>query len=140
MELTAVALQTVEAGQNVQFTETPIAPARCMGHRQGSGLVTLRGLTTNQCKARFLVHFGGNIQIPAEGTVEAISLALAIDGEPLQATRRIVTPAAVEEFFSVAAETFIEVPKGCCLSVAVENTSGIDIQVQNANLIVTRVA
>lgn len=35
---------------------------------------------------------------------------------------------------------FIDVPAGCCTTVAVENTSGADISVQNANLIVTREA
>lgn len=34
----------------------------------------------------------------------------------------------------------IDVPRGCCLSVAVENTSGQAINFANANLIVERVA
>lgn len=33
---------------------------------------------------------------------------------------------------------FMDVPAGCCVTIAVENTSGADISVQNANLIVTR--
>lgn len=108
-------------------------------HRQGSGIVKLRGLT-NQCRARFLVSYSGNIQIPTGGTVEAISLAIAIDGEPLQSTRMIVTPAAVENFFNVSAQAYVDVPRGCCVTVAVQNTSTQAIEVQNSNLIAVREA
>jgi hypothetical protein len=45
-----------------------------------------------------------------------------------------------EEFFNVFTAVFVEVPRGCCLTVAVENTSADAINVQNANLIVERVA
>ena len=38
--------------------------------------------------------FGANISIPTGGTVEAISIALAVDGEPLSSAVAIVTPAA----------------------------------------------
>lgn len=137
METTGIALQTVEAGQNVVFTETPVCGSNCIVHRQGSGIIKLRGLT-NQCRARFLVSFSGNIQIPTGGTVEAISVAIASDGEPLQSTRMIVTPAAVENFFNVSAQVYIDVPRGCCVTVAVENTSTQAIEVQNANLIAIR--
>ena len=54
-EYSYAALQTVEAGQNVLFNETPVAPSRCIVHRDGSGIVTLRGLTNCQCRARFRV-------------------------------------------------------------------------------------
>lgn len=138
-EFTAVALQTVEQGQNVVFTETPVCPTKCITHREGSGIVRLRGLT-NQCRARFLVSFSGNIQIPTGGTVGEISVAISIDGEPLQSTRMIVTPAAVENFFNVSAQVYIDVPCGCCITVAVENTSTQTIEVQNANLIAVRVS
>lgn len=138
-EFTANALQTAAAGQNVLFTETPVCGSNCIVHRDGSGNVTLRGIT-QQCKARYKVSFGGNIAIPAGGTVEAISIAIAIDGEPLSSATAIVTPAAVENFFNVFTAVFIEVPKGCCVTAAVENTSTQAISVQNANLIVERVA
>jgi hypothetical protein len=139
-EFTNNDLQTVALGQNVVFDETPLCPTRCITHREGSGIVRLRGVTRNQCKARFLVSFSGNIRIPTGGTVEAISVAIAVDGEPLQSTQMIVTPAAVEEFFNVSAQAYIDVPCGCCVTVAVENTSAQAIEVQNANLIVVREA
>lgn len=138
-EFTANALQTVLQGEDVAFTETPVCGTKCIVHRQGSGVVKLRGIT-NQCKARFLVSYSGNIQIPTGGTVEAISLAIAIDGEPLQSTRMIVTPAAAENLFNVSAQVYVDVPCGCCSAIAVQNTSGQTIEVQNSNLIVLREA
>ena len=139
MEITNVELQTVALGGNVIFDETPICPTRCITHREGSGIVRLNGAYGNG-KARFLVAFSGNIQIPTGGTVEEISLAIAVDGEPLLATQMIVTPAAVQNFFNVSAQTYIDVPCNCCVTVAVENTSTQAIEVQNANLIVVRTA
>lgn len=61
MEITANALQTVEANQNVLFTDTAVCGSCSIIHRDGSGLVTLRALPNNQCRARFRVTFGGNI-------------------------------------------------------------------------------
>ncbi len=139
MELIANAVQTVELNQNVLFTDTVVCGNASMVHRDGSGLVNLRGIT-NQCRARFRVSFGGNIAIPTDGTVGPISLALAIDGEPVAATTMIVTPAAVEEYFNVYSSIFIDVPRGCCQRVSVQNTSDEAILVQNANLIIERVA
>ena len=139
MELIANALQTVNANQNVLFTDTVVCGSSSILHRDGSGLVNLRALT-NQCRARFRISFGGNIAIPEGGTVEAISLAISIEGEPVGATTMIVTPAAAEEFFNVHSSVFINVPKGCCYSVSVENISTQPILVQNANLIIERVA
>lgn len=140
MEITANAIQLVEAGQNVLFTETAVRSCKpCVKHRDGAGVVTLRGLT-NQCNARFRVSFSGNIAVPTGGTVGEISLAVAIEGEPLQSTRMRVTPAAVDNYFNVSAQADICVPRGCCASVAVENTSGVPVNVQNSNLIVTREA
>ena len=139
MELTANAIQTVAEGANVLFTDT-VVPGNCsIMHRDGSGLVTLRGLT-NQCRARFRVSFGGNIAIPTGGTVEAISLAIAINGEPVATTTMISTPAAVEEYNNVFSAIFLDIPRGCCSQISVENISGQDIEIQNANLIIERVA
>jgi len=139
MELIANALQTVGAGENVQFTDEVVSGCNSILHRAGSGLITLRGIT-NQCRARFKVFFSGNIAIPADGTVEAISIAISVNGEAIASTTMIQTPAAVEEFANVASAAYIDVPAGCCISVAARNTSTQDIDVQNANLIIERVA
>ena len=139
MEIIANALQTVPANQNVYFTDTITCGNCSITHRDDSGLVTLRGIT-NQCRARFRVSFGGNIALPADGTVGPISLAIAIDGEAVRSTTMTVTPAAVEEFFNVFSAVFIDVPRGCCVTVSVKNITEGDVDVQNANLIVERVA
>ena len=124
-------------------------------HRPGSGIVTLRGITNN-CFARYQVTFNGNIAIPDGGTVGPISIALALDGEPILTSRAIVTPAATADnpptqnnFFNVTSTAIISVPKGCCFNIGVENTSesatpattpAPAILVQNANLTVARIA
>ena len=138
-EFTANALQLVGVNQNVIFTDTPICGNNSIIHRDGSGLVTLRGITC-QCRARYKVTFGANIAIPTGGTVEEISLAIAVNGESVQTTTMIVTPAAVEEFFNVFSAIYIDVSGGCCSQVSVRNISTQAINVQNANLIVERVA
>lgn len=139
-EFTSVATQTVAVGQNLPLTETAAKAPACIVHRAGSGLVTLRGLTSGQCRARFKVSFGGNIAIPTGGTVGPVSVALAVGGEPLSSATAIVTPAAVENYFNVFVAAFIEVPRGCCVTVAVKNTSAQAVNIANSNLIVERVA
>jgi len=128
MEITANAIQTVNENQNVLFTDSVISGNCSITHRDGSGLVTLRGLT-NQCRARFKVTFGGNIAVPTGGTVGAISLAISLDGEPIPTTTMTVVPAAVEDYWNVFSAIFIEVPRGCCSTVGVRNISGIPINV-----------
>lgn len=138
-EYTNSSVVAVAAGQNVPLTETAVAGKACVVHREGAGIVTLRGLT-NQCKARYKVSFGGNIAVPTGGTVEAITAALAINGEALASTTATVTPAAVENYFNIYVAAFVEVPRGCCATVAVRNTSTQTINFANSNLIVERVA
>ena len=139
-EFTANAAQTVAAGQNVLLTETPIHCNRgFVCHRDGSGMITLRGMT-NQCRARYRVSAGANIAVAAGGTAGPISVALAISGEALTSATAIVTPAAVGDFFNVHVEALIDVPKGCCLTISLENTSTQAITTQNVNVIVDRVA
>lgn len=139
MEIIANALQTVEANQNVLFTNDVINGNCSIIHRDGSGLVTLRGVT-NQCRARFKVSFGGNVAIPTGGAVGPISVALTLDGEPIASTTMIVTPAAVAQFNNVFSAIFIDVPRCCCVTVGVRNIGADAIEVENANLIVERVA
>lgn len=139
MEIIANALQTVAAGGNVLFTDTVTCGNCSIVHRDDSGLVTLRGIT-NQCRARYKVSFGGNIAIPDGGTVGPISLAIGINGEPVGATTMIETPTATEAFTNVFSAVFIDVPAGCCSQISVINTGLAPLDVQNANLIVERVA
>ena len=138
-KFTALALQEVAENENVQFTDDSMCGGMGVIHRNGAGQVTLRGSST-QCRARYRVSFSGNIQIPAGGTVEAISIALAVNGESIESNEAIVTPAAVENFWHVTLIDHIDVPCNCCVSVSVKNTSGQPIEVQNASLIIERIA
>lgn len=139
MELTANALQTVGTFRDLLFTDTAV-PGNCsMMHREGSGLVTLRGVT-NQCRARFRVSFGANVAIPTGGTVAPITVEISVNGEPLAETTMISTPAALEEFNNISRVLFLNVPSGCCTQISVKNTTDADIVFQNASLIVERVA
>ena len=138
-EFTNSTTALVAAGQNVPLTETAVAGNCSIVHRDGAGIVTLRGLT-NQCRARYKVSFGANIAIPTGGTVEAISLAIAVNGEPLVSATAIVTPAAVGDYWNIFVSANVDVPRGCCLTVAAENTSGQAINVANANMTVERTA
>lgn len=144
----ATAAQNVPFGQNLLLVDSIRCPNGYVIHRNGSGILTLRGITNN-CFARYQVTFNGNIAIPTGGTAAAIATALAIDGEPLLSSRAIVTPAAVEQYFNVTNTAIITVPKGCCYTVAVENVdAGVDgviadqqtISVADGNLTVTRIA
>ncbi len=138
-EFTYAAPQTVAENGYVLFTDDIGCGSSCILHRSGAGSVTLRGMT-NQCRARYRVSFGGNIAIPTGGTVAPISVSIGIDGETSPAAVAIVTPAAVGDLFNVYTSVYIEVPRGCCVTVAVINTSGAAITVQNANMIVERIA
>lgn len=141
MEITANAIQLVNANNNVIFTDMPVSGNPSIIHREGSGLVKLRGLTCCQNRARFRVLFNGNIAIPEGGTApQQISLTIDIDGEPINATLMAVTPPGDNQFFNIAAAVFLDVPAGCCSNISVKNNSAIAINVANANLIVERVA
>ncbi len=134
--------QTVASGQNVLFQDSIPCNKGYVVHRNGSGILTLRGIVNNPCAkfARYFVEFNGNIAIPEGGTPGEISVALSIDGEALQTSKARVTPTVAEAFFNVTSVAYITVPAGCCVTIAVENTSGVPITVANANLVVNRTA
>lgn len=134
--------QLVQPNQNVLLMDSIRCNKGYVYHRNGSGILTLRGVVNNQCScfARYQVAFNGNIAVPEGGTAGPISIALSIDGEPVLTSQAIVTPAAVDNYFNVTSTAIITVPKGCCLNVSVDNTSTEAINVQNANLTVTRIA
>ena len=158
-EFTKNEAQTVNANQPIVLRTSIPCNKGYVFHRNESGIITLRGIVNNPsaCFARYQVTFNGNIAVPEGGTAPApISIALALDGEPILTSKAIVTPAAAAEaapsnvnFFNVTSTAIITVPKGCCFNVSVENTSesatpatipAPAIEVQNANLTVTRIA
>lgn len=139
-EFTSVALQTVAANGNVLLTETPVrSGSGAVVHREGSGVIALRGCAS-QCRALYKVTFGANVAIPAGGTVGPITLAIAIEGEPLASATMIETPTAAEAFSNVFAAVLIAVYGDCCVTIGVRNIGPDPVDVQNANVIVERVA
>lgn len=149
-EFVANPVQLVQPGQNVILNTAIACNKGYVLHRNESGIVTLRGIVNNPCGcfARYQCTFNGNIAVPTDGTVGPISVALAIDGEPVQTSKAIVTPTVADAYFNVTSTAIITVPKGCCFTIAVENTSegataadaATAINVQNANLTVSRIA
>lgn len=141
-EFTYNSVQLIDTGSNAIFNSSICCNRGYIIHRNESGVIILRGIVSNPTSffARYQCTFNGNIAIPEDGTVGAISVALALGGEPIQTSKAIVTPAADSEYFNVTSTAFIDVPRGCCFSIALENTSDQAINLQNANLVVTRTA
>lgn len=94
-------------------------------HRPGSGILTLRGIVNNPCTrfARYRVAYDGNIAVPTGATAGEIQLAIAIGGEVVPTSIAAATPAAVDQYWNVNGFAIVDVPVGCCYTVAVENAS-----------------
>lgn len=150
-------VQSVQPNQNVLLQSSIPCGKGYVYHREGSGILTLKGVVNNPtaCFARYQVTFNGNIAVPSDGTVGPIAIALAINGEPIQPSKAVYTPAAVAadqptdaNFGNVTSTAIITVPKGCCFTLSVENDStGVTaadpapaILVKNANLTISRIA
>lgn len=132
-------VQTVAANGTV-VTPTVIVPCDRGFVRYRDGIFTLSSWTPfeesygcpccdHNDSALYDIHVKANIAIPTGGTVEEISLALALNGTIMPLSRMRVTPAAVEEYFNVSVDMPVEVWGGCCQSVSVVNASTQDILV-----------
>lgn len=142
-------IQTVALNAPILFNASIPCNKGYVYHEDETGVFILRGITCN-CFARYQVTFNGNIAIPEGGEVTPIAVALAVSGEPRLTSRAIFTPAAVDEYGNVTSTALITVPKGCCFSLAVEYVDATTddatvtptplIEVQNANLVINRVA
>ena len=97
-EFTSNPVQVVQPNQQVLLNTTIGCPKGYVIHREGSGIVTLRGIVNNpqSCFARYQVTFNGNIAIPNGGTVSPISIAVAIDGEPVLTSKAIFTVISIK--------------------------------------------
>jgi hypothetical protein len=150
-------VQQIQPNQNVLLQSSIPCGKGYVYHREGSGILTLKGVVNNPtaCFARYQVAFNGNIAVPSDGTVGPIAIALAINGEPIQTSKAVYTPAAVAadpptdaNFGNVTSTAIITVPKGCCFTLSVENDStgataadpAPAILVKNANLTISRIA
>lgn len=147
-EYLANAVQEVALNAPVIFTASIPCRRGCIYHEDETGIFILRGNTSN-CFARYQVTFNGNIAVPEGVTVGAIAIAITVNGEPRLTSRAIYTPTAVETYGNVTSTAIITVPKGCCFSLAVDSvpattdptvTPSPVIDVQNANLVINRIA
>lgn len=147
-EWTRVAVQTVNPGEAIVFTENPV---RCdLGlilHRDGSGSFLARGaqvrpLCACSCKksntVNYNVSFGANVAIPTGQTVGPITVVIAVDGTTIGGTEMEVTPAAVETYSNISRDTSIPIWRGCCQTISVRNTSAVPILVENASIKITQ--
>ena len=146
-------IQEVALNAPILF-DTSIPCSRGYVYHEGqTGNFILKGAPANtnscNCFAQYQVTFNGNIAIPEGGTVTPIAVAITVNGEPRLTSRAIYTPAAVEEFGNVTSTAIIKVPKCCCFSLSVDAvpvttdptvTPAPVIEVQNANLTITRIA
>ena len=118
-------IQTVQPGSSALLNDAIPCPRGYVIHRAGSGILTLRGIVNNPCAkfARYRVSFDGNIAVPEGGTPGEIQLALAIGGEIVSTSTAAATPTVADAYWNVAGFAIIDVPAGCCYTVAVENAS-----------------
>lgn len=148
-EYLANAVQNVSLNSPVLFTASIPCPKGYIYHEDETGVFILRGITCN-CFARYQVTFNGNIAIPEGGAVTPIAIALTVDGEPRLTSKAIYTPQAVDEYGNITSTALVTVPKGCCFALAVRYIDATTddpataptptIEVQNANLVVNRIA
>lgn len=155
-EYTFNPVQVVQPNQPVILNDSIRCNKGYVIHRNESGIVTLRGIVNcpTNCSARYKVTFNGNIAVAEGATLTPISVALTQNGEAILTSKAIATPAAVAEpapsdnnYFNITSTAIIDVPRGCCFNVSVENVTEINgatpaqpINVQNANLVVERIA
>ena len=146
-EYLANALQNVALNAPVLFTASIPCNKGYVYHEDETGIFILRGITNN-CFARYQVTFNGNVA--TGGAVTPIALSIAVNGEERPTSRAIFTPQAVDEFGNLTSTALITVPKGCCFSMSMRyvdattddpaTTPTPTIEVQNANLVINRVA
>ena len=128
-EYLANQLQTVALNSPIVFYDSIPCRRGLIYHEDGTGTFQLRGLN-RQCACGcqkttdYQVTFNGNVAIPTGGTVGPIAVAIATGGEPIDSSRAILTPAAVDQYGNVTVTKIVKVPWGCCPSISVEYVNG----------------
>ena len=146
-EYLANAVQEVALNAPIVFTASIPCTKGYVYHEDETGIFILRGITNGQCFATYQITFNGNIALPEGADVVPIAVAIAVNGEIRPTSKAIFTPAAAEDFGNVTSTAIIKVPRGCCFSVSVDSvaahttdTPADVIEVQNANLVINRIA
>lgn len=150
--LTRDEIVSVDINSPIPFIDSIPCNKGYVFHQNGTGIFVLRGIVNNSCScfARYNVEFTGNIAIPEEGDITPIATAIVVSGEERVGSRSISTPADVDEYGHVTSRATVDVPRGCCFTVAVEYVNGtVDdptvvptplINVIDGSLSITRVA
>lgn len=123
----------VPVGQSIPFANTAVKGGCAERHRAGSAQVTLTK------PGRYLITFSGNISVPTGTTVGEVSLAIAREGENIGGTVMRATPAAVNQYFNVSGQTYVDVYCNCCEHISIRNAGTIPVQVDNPNITAVRV-
>ena len=150
-------VQTVALNAPIIFSDSIPCRRGLIYHEDGTGVFQLRSRNNRRrsccCDPNtsdYQVTFNGNIAVPEGGTVGPIAIAISVAGEPIESSKAIFTPAAVDEYGNVTSTKIIKIPCGCgCQSISVEYVNGsVDdptfvptpvISVANANLTITPV-
>lgn len=148
-------IQTVALNAPILFDTSIPCTKGYVYHEGNTGNFILKGANSNSsCNqfAQYQVTFNGNIGIPEGGELVPIAVAITVNGEPRLTSRAIYVPAATDEtgdFGNVTSTAIIKVPRCCCFSLSVDAVSATTdptvtpaplIDVQNANLTITRIA
>lgn len=133
IDATNVTSQVVADKGTILFDSTRIYTGCSARHESGSGrFVLLR-------PGVYEISFGANVSLPTGATVAPIVVNITQDGEAIAGSRMVFTPAAVDTLGNINATVLIRVyEQGCCVALSVRNDTGAAINVQDANLVITR--
>ena len=128
-----VATQSVATSAIVLFGSTRINTGCSARHEPGSGRFVLLK------PGVYEVEFNANVSLPVGATVGPIELSIVQDGEAVAGSKMIYTPAAVSTLGNVSATILVRVyEQCCCTTLSVRNDSAATVDVQDANLVITR--
>ena len=128
-----VPVQTVEANGPVLFASTRLRTGCATRHEAGSGRIILLS------PGVYRVSFSGNVSIPTGGTVQQTSVSIIQDGEAISGSNMLYTPAAVAVPGNIATDVLVRIYPCCATStLSVRNTGAGTINIQDANIVVTR--
>lgn len=133
----AVATQAVATNNNVLFPTDRIRTKSCnsccgwLSHDVGSGLFTLTK------PGIYEIHYNANITSTDTGVA---SLVLEQNGEPIGGTQSIYTIATASALGNVSASTLVCVPCGASYTITLTNNSTLPLDVQDANIVIEKVA
>jgi hypothetical protein len=142
-------VENVALNTAIPFLDSIPCPNGNVMHESGSGIFVLRG-NTNNCFARYVVEFTGNVAIPTGGAITPVATAIVVSGEQKVGSRSIYTPTVVDAYGNVTSRAVVTVPRGCCFALSVEYVNGAVndpaatptplINVVDGSLSITRIA